>query len=140
METKSTEQQKTRDNLFSRFFGNTTQQQRHGEACQARHSENGGTPMICEPRWELQQCQQTAWQQDESGVHAIISRIPTTPMVRVDIMTHGGEPVRSFEGLPRDVYKHITRRYPTLSREHCAYLGYEIARCAMLPRGDYVQE
>jgi hypothetical protein len=90
--------------------------------------------------WELIECGETDWVQDDSGHYVWISR-SSSGEVRLDLMATGGEPVVSFIGKAENVRKRFiqwcTAHDIHLSMEHAAYIGYEL--CKAESDENYVQ-
>lgn len=80
-------------------------------------------------KWTLVSVDFTNWLPDDTGMYAVIH--PEIDQVRVDMLDAKDIPVRSYQGQARDVYKQIARDFP-LSREHAAYIGFELARAELL--------
>lgn len=92
--------------------------------------------------WQLIQVSKTDWIQDDSGYYTLINWIDDNN-VRLDVMDKDDIPVVSFQGQADDVRKRIMQDLDwwnpqNLSCEHAAYIGAELARCALL-RNEYIQ-
>ena len=89
--------------------------------------------------WQLIQVGKTEWQQDDSGYYTLIHHIKDDT-VRLDVMDKDDMPVVSFQGTADNVRKHAMQymEFWGLSREHAAYIGAELARCALCQQ-HYVQ-
>lgn len=109
-------------------------------------------------QWELIEVTEDApCTMDESGIYTVINRVvkPFTHKeysgerisVRVDIMSEGNEPIRSFIGDNPNAVRKAVIRYLTdgklcmprsISREHASYIGYDIHRAFTDPQ--FVQD
>ncbi len=91
--------------------------------------------------WKLIEVSKTEWQQDDSGYYTLIHYIKDN-IVRLDIMDKDDMPVVSFQGKADDVRKRIMQSWAItlcISLEHAAYIGAELAHCAILKK-NYVQD
>ena len=91
--------------------------------------------------WQLVQVGKIEWRQDGSGYYTLIHHIKDDT-VRLDVMDRGDMPVVSFQGQADDVRKHIMQDFmfcSQISIEHAAYIGAELARCALL-QSEYIQD
>ena len=96
--------------------------------------------------WELKKVGKTDWIQDDSGIYTLINWHHVG--VRLDVMTTDDEPVMSFLGKADDVRKAVIQYMsintgcggqfrdnnglPTVSLEHAAYIGAELAKAEIL--------
>jgi hypothetical protein len=91
--------------------------------------------------WALEHVSGLEWQQDNSGMYTIISRLPNGD-VRIEIMSTEDNPARSFDGPHSDVRKQVMRwlasNVTDVSLEHAAYIGAELERAGL--QTDYVQD
>ena len=96
----------------------------------------------CKMKWELIEVTNVEWAQDKSGFYTLINVLPTGE-IRLDVMTSSHSPAISFQGEAADVrkaaMKYAEQNGWSLSLEHAAYVGYEIAR-AELMQGLYEQD
>ncbi len=104
--------------------------------------------------WELRHVEDTEAVLDDSGVYVLIARVSTVEthkehvgirvMVRADLMAtdvKGDKPIMSFSGSANAVRKALIRfllddavHIPVMiSREHAAYIGYELLRAELTP-------
>ena len=97
--------------------------------------------------WELIKVKQTDWIQDNSGYYTLINWIDDNT-VRLDVMGIADSlnpmdyPIVSFQGTASNVRKHIMQRIGnqwSISLEHAAYIGSELARCELL-KSEYIQD
>lgn len=93
-------------------------------------------------KWQLIRAEDTEWEQDKSGYYCLINPLPNGE-IRLDILTSTHSPAISFEGKAQNVYK-CAMRYAeehgwSLSYEHIAYIGYELAMAEILGK-DYIQD
>jgi len=102
-----------------------------------------GSEIVSETdKWTLIKVKDIKWQQDKSGYYCLINALPNGD-IRLDILTSNHSPAISFEGKAENVRK-TAMRYAdeqgwTLSAEHAAYIGFEIARAENLTT-DYIQD
>lgn len=93
-------------------------------------------------KWKLIKVQNIEWQQDKSGFYCIINVIEPSE-IRLDILTSNHSPAISFKGKAENVRKSAMRYAEkcgwTISLEHAAYIGYELARAEIFGK-DYVQD
>ncbi len=108
--------------------------------------------------WQLRHVEDTEAVLDDSGVYVVVHRIEQTEyhkeysgariQVRADLMNRGksglDEPIMSFQGTASAVRKALIRFIVNerplwaISREHAAYIGYELLRAELTP--GYVQD
>lgn len=92
--------------------------------------------------WELIKVDDVEWQQDKSGFYTLINVLPSGE-IRLDIMTSTDSPAISFQGEAANVrkaaMKYAEQQGWSMSLEHAAYIGYEIARAEVL-LDSYVQD
>lgn len=93
-------------------------------------------------KWELKKVRDVEWQQDKSGFYCLINVIKSGE-IRLDVLTSTHSPAISFEGKAENVRK-FAMRYAeqqgwSISLEHAAYIGYELARAEILD-AKYVQD
>ena len=105
--------------------------------------------------WQLIQVSKTEWIQDDSGYYTLIHYIKENCRkcnkscsdcidghVRLDIMDKDDMPVMSFQGTADNIRKWIMQGWAItlcISLEHAAYIGAELARCAIL-QDKYIQD
>jgi hypothetical protein len=93
-------------------------------------------------KWKLINVENIEWEQDKSGYYSIINPLPDGN-VRLDILTSTHSPAWSWQGEASDVRKCFARYSEqngwSLSAEHIAYIGYELARAEILGK-DYIQD
>jgi hypothetical protein len=82
--------------------------------------------------WQLIECDETEWIQDDSEYYVLIGHLEHENGVRLDIMSINDEPGISFWGTAENVRKRAmqwcTAHNIHLSMEHAAYIGYELCR------------
>lgn len=92
--------------------------------------------------WQLITVTDTEWIQDNSGYYILINWINENT-VRLDVMDMDDFPVVSFQGQADNVRKYYMQccvcNPPMISLEHAAYIGAELAKCALL-QNKYVQD
>ena len=93
-------------------------------------------------KWKLIKVNDIEWMQDKSGFYCLVNVMPTNE-IRLDIMTSTHSPAISFQGDAANVRK-AAMRYAeengwSLSLEHAAYIGYELAR-AEIQGTEYIQD
>lgn len=101
-----------------------------------RHTTKMGAP-----KWELHSVAHVDWKPDPSGAWTTIHALKDNG-VRIDVFDKNDEPLFSIAGNPEDVRKALARTDwgLTQSGEHLAYIGYELARAALLGPENYVQD
>lgn len=107
-------------------------------------------------KWILIKVPDTEWQQDKSGFYCIINVVDCIALgslckttgydnviVRLDILTSDHSPAVSFQGTAANVRKYAMKYAEehgwSISLEHAAYIGYELAKAEMLGK-DYIQD
>lgn len=93
-------------------------------------------------KWKLIKVGDVEWQQDKSGFYCLIN-VLSTGDVRLDVLTSSHSPAVSFQGKAENVRK-AAMRYAeengwSISLEHAAYIGYELAR-AEIQGNEYKQD
>ena len=92
--------------------------------------------------WEMVECNDSEWRQDESGIYTIINRVANrhyssgysheAVSVRVDVLSTDDEPIISFTGSAIAVRKDLSRwlqdNKVEVSLEHAMYIGDQISR------------
>ena len=93
-------------------------------------------------KWKLIKVKNIEWQQDKSGFYCLVN-VLSDEELRLDILTSDHSPSISFQGKAENVRKHAMKYAEqqgwSISLEHAAYIGYELARAEILGK-NYVQD